>query len=90
MPTADERWTLPEPGSRYPLALLGRGIEPDQVSVRFFGILAPYTGIGRTTVLIGPSGCGKSTLLRLLIGLVEPDAGTVRFDGRSKFPLPGG
>jgi osmoprotectant transport system ATP-binding protein len=36
---------------------------------------------GRTTVLIGPSGCGKSTLLRLLIGLVEPDAGTVAFDG---------
>jgi osmoprotectant transport system ATP-binding protein len=36
---------------------------------------------GRTTVLIGPSGCGKSTLLRLLIGLVEPDAGTVEFDG---------
>jgi energy-coupling factor transporter ATP-binding protein EcfA2 len=33
---------------------------------------------GRTTVLIGPSGCGKSTLLRLLIGLIEPDAGTVR------------
>lgn len=33
---------------------------------------------GRTTVLIGPSGCGKSTLLRALIGLVQPDAGTVR------------
>jgi osmoprotectant transport system ATP-binding protein len=35
---------------------------------------------GRTTALIGPSGCGKSTLLRLLIGLVSPDAGEVRFD----------
>jgi osmoprotectant transport system ATP-binding protein len=32
-------------------------------------------------VLIGPSGCGKSTLLRLLIGLVEPDAGSIAFDG---------
>ena len=38
-------------------------------------IIAP----GRTTVLIGPSGCGKSTLLRLMIGLVTPDAGRVRF-----------
>ena len=37
---------------------------------------------GRTTVLIGPSGCGKSTLLRLLIGLIEPDAGEIMFDGR--------
>ncbi len=36
---------------------------------------------GCTTVLIGPSGCGKSTLLRLMIGLVQPDSGTVRFDG---------
>ena len=36
---------------------------------------------GTTTVLIGPSGCGKSTLLRLIIGLVEPDSGTIDFDG---------
>jgi osmoprotectant transport system ATP-binding protein len=36
---------------------------------------------GATTALIGPSGCGKSTLLRVLIGLVQPDAGAVHFDG---------
>ena len=36
---------------------------------------------GKTTVLIGPSGCGKSTILRLIIGLLEPDRGTVRFNG---------
>lgn len=35
---------------------------------------------GQTTVLIGPSGCGKSTLLRLMIGLIQPDTGTVRFE----------
>ncbi|MEP7014148.1 MAG: ATP-binding cassette domain-containing protein [Verrucomicrobiota bacterium] len=38
---------------------------------------------GKTTVLIGPSGCGKSTLLRLIIGLVEPDTGTIEFDSKS-------
>ena len=37
---------------------------------------------GRTTVLIGPSGCGKSTILRLMIGLIRPDQGTVRFKGQ--------
>jgi osmoprotectant transport system ATP-binding protein len=37
---------------------------------------------GQTTVLIGPSGCGKSTLLRLIIGLIEPDAGRIEFDGQ--------
>lgn len=36
---------------------------------------------GKTTVLIGPSGCGKSTLLRLIIGLIEPDSGELKFDG---------
>ncbi|MFQ5533788.1 MAG: ATP-binding cassette domain-containing protein [Sphingomonadales bacterium] len=36
---------------------------------------------GRITVLIGPSGCGKSTLLRLMIGLLYPSQGTVRFEG---------
>jgi osmoprotectant transport system ATP-binding protein len=36
---------------------------------------------GKTTVLIGPSGCGKSTLLRLIIGLIEPDAGSIHFNG---------
>jgi osmoprotectant transport system ATP-binding protein len=35
-----------------------------------------------TTVLIGPSGSGKSTLLRLMIGLTQPDAGTVTVDGQ--------
>ena len=33
----------------------------------------------QTTVLIGPSGSGKSTLLRLMIGLIRPDSGNVRF-----------
>lgn len=36
----------------------------------------------RSTVLIGPSGCGKSTLLRMLVGLIEPDRGSIEFDGQ--------
>jgi osmoprotectant transport system ATP-binding protein len=40
----------------------------------------------KTTVLLGPSGCGKSTLLRLLLGLIEPDSGTVTFDGTPVTP----
>jgi NitT/TauT family transport system ATP-binding protein len=30
--------------------------------------------------LLGPSGCGKSTALRLVAGLLEPDAGDIRFE----------
>lgn len=36
---------------------------------------------GKTTVLLGPSGCGKSTVLRIIAGLVQPDHGSVTFDG---------
>lgn len=35
------------------------------------------------TVVRGRSGTGKSTLLRLLLGLIDPDSGTVRLGGRA-------
>ena len=38
---------------------------------------------GKTIALIGPSGSGKSTLLRIMIGLVTPDCGAVRFEGQA-------
>lgn len=36
---------------------------------------------GQKVSLIGPSGSGKSTLLALIAGLLQPDQGTVEFDG---------
>jgi len=62
-------------------------LELEKVTKRFGDLVAVDAldlapALGRTTVLIGPSGCGKSTVVRLLIGLEEPDAGHVRFEGR--------
>ncbi|MBM3998107.1 MAG: ABC transporter ATP-binding protein [Planctomycetes bacterium] len=36
---------------------------------------------GETVAIIGESGCGKTVMLKCLIGLVQPAAGSVRFDG---------
>ena len=41
---------------------------------------------GQTTVLIGPSGCGKSTLLRLIVGLSQPNSGTITLEGTELSP----
>lgn len=36
---------------------------------------------GETLILAGPSGSGKSTIMELLLGFIQPDSGSVRFNG---------
>lgn len=39
-------------------------------------------------VIVGPSGCGKTTILRLIAGLEEPTAGTIRIAGQIVNDVP--
>ena len=41
---------------------------------------------GKIVALVGPSGAGKSTIADILMGLVAPDSGTLRLDGRALKP----
>jgi oligopeptide/dipeptide ABC transporter ATP-binding protein len=45
-------------------------------------------GHGETVGLVGESGCGKSTLVRLLARLIDPSAGSIRFDGADIGAIP--
>ncbi len=62
---------------------------------RTIGVVRAVDGIsfqlarGKTLALVGKSGCGKSTTARLVLRLIEPTAGRVRFDGADITPLRG-
>ncbi len=43
---------------------------------------------GETLALVGESGCGKSTTGRLVLRLLDPTSGSVRFEGRELSILP--
>lgn len=82
--------TPPEVAERADAAAMGavgRGIELSGVTVAHgrgpvLSDLDLFIPAGGMTAILGPSGAGKSTLADLIARNLDPDAGTVRIDGR--------
>jgi ABC-type transport system involved in Fe-S cluster assembly fused permease/ATPase subunit len=70
---------------RLEFAAVGVSYRPDRVILRDVSFSVPA---GKTLAVVGGSGAGKSTLVRLLVRLIEPDAGRILLDGRSIGELP--
>ena len=77
-------------GSSSAAAPFGELLELYQVSYSYPGATSPSLSElslvvrrGESVGLIGPSGAGKSTLVDILLGLLAPDAGEMRVDGKN-------
>ncbi|MGY6411669.1 MAG: ABC transporter ATP-binding protein [Alkalilacustris sp.] len=81
--------TLTEPGK--PLLTLEGVSKTFTIKRGLFGVGRPLHAVsdvslelreGEVLGLVGESGCGKSTLSKLLLGLLDPSAGQVMFQGK--------
>jgi ABC-type microcin C transport system duplicated ATPase subunit YejF len=62
----------------------GRGRAASDGSARTIAVdgVSLELAAGETLAVVGESGSGKTTLARMLLRLIEPDSGELRFDGR--------
>jgi len=84
MATLPSAPSLPGPHGR---ASAGASLEVDAVSKSFGPVQALSSvsfsvGAGEIVGLLGPNGAGKSTTMKAVLGLLRPDAGTIRLFGR--------
>jgi ABC-2 type transport system ATP-binding protein len=60
-----------------------RGVSKRYGSVQALNECAFRAATGRLTGFVGPNGAGKTTAMRVIFGLVSPDSGEARWNGRA-------
>lgn len=82
-------WPRAEARQRGPVATKPSTLELDRIVYRYDATESPVLkGIsltikpGESVAFVGPTGAGKSTILSIILGLVGPQEGEVRVDGR--------
>src|SRR4051794_27045559 len=66
---------------------VGRGPFTAKATLRAVDGISLRLASGRTLGLVGESGCGKSTTGKLMLGLIPPTSGTVRYAGADMPPI---
>lgn len=72
-----ETWDRRAPIATGDVVLAGRSLAKTFGDRALFRDLDAVVRAGEIVAIVGPSGCGKTTVGNILLGLVEPDAGTV-------------
>jgi ABC-type nitrate/sulfonate/bicarbonate transport system ATPase subunit len=50
-------------------------------ALRVVGDVSLSVGDGEFLAIVGPSGCGKTTVMNMIVGFIQPDAGSILIDG---------
>ena len=66
-------------GTRAPTLLRVMDVSAGYGKLRTLSNVSIDVQRGKVTALVGPNGCGKTTLLRVLLGLLNPQAGSVEW-----------
>ncbi|MCH8113300.1 MAG: ATP-binding cassette domain-containing protein, partial [Proteobacteria bacterium] len=81
-PSAKERTSKTSASTEIELVGVEKRFETSEGSVHAVARTDLSVGQREFIVLLGPSGCGKTTILRMMSGLLQPSAGTVKVGGR--------